>query len=489
MSTLKLYDSTIATVDHTHLIEELSTPKASITQAICDPIGVNKNFESPSPIDSLHERLAQYTKIAQEHIAKALAPSPDHTQASGALKLSLCGRYATTRGDLIRPLDRCHRRSCPVCALIKGAQTTKRIKRALNQLKFQFIDEAPETLPTDRRMIAIKVTLNGGESCTFDHLKTRIKTLHKIWARLLNTRIIGNHLIGALRATEITQTNLDHAHPHIHALLLMRADTNLTEVSKAIHHYWPKAIKREVIRTEKNRSHSAQASVNNISYPASQTIYDVSGWVKYITKGSYDFNNAKHREEHALTSYNYWVSVDQAIKGMRMISLSGDLKEALILVKSQEAEERAKRPDEPISRDTMPTLGWSNVRQRYVPLDQIKSNEINYAPLSQSFSYMTPPMHFGLIAQHEISDKLTAEKIRQIEELRKRVLNSGDHLAFNLINELFTYNSSKVKTDESLERFEAPEIERSSLVKRLEERKLAENADQDDNHDEEEKSS
>jgi len=337
-------------------------------------------------------------------------------------------------------------------------------------MRFTLLDEAHETHPANRRMIAVKVTLNSGEACSFDRLRDRLSALHKIWARLLRLTDIKEHLIGSLRASEITQSSLDKANPHIHGMLLMRVSTNLEEVSAIIRRYWPKAIKKEVIRVEKNRAHSAVKSVGSIEYTDTQTTHDVEGWIKYVTKGSYDFAKEKHRKDHSLTTRNYWIAADAAIKGMRMISFSGDLKDAVNVVKEHERDERSQL-DHSHSHDVTPSHVWSDRLNRYIDINDVQPNDVNYAILSQSLSHTEePPPLYGFIAQSEIQNQLDANRKAQAEKLRQRLLSIGDTEAISQFYELFTYNINKVtddvSSDDSGGYHEPTEIERSSLIKR-----------------------
>lgn len=451
-------------------VEPLKSP---IIKAIESTDEVVKNF-TPSDISALHEQLARHTKLAQQHVAQSLIHSSDLTQGQHALDMMSCGRFAVVDGELIRPLHRCKKRSCPLCASIKGSQTARQTVKSLDQLRFTLVDEAHETHPAERRMIAIKVTLNSGEACTFDQLQVRLKALHKIWARLLRLKDISKHLIGSLRASEITQSSLDKANPHMHCLLLMRAKTSLEEVSAIIRRYWPKAIRREVIRVEKNRAHNAVKSVGSVEYTDTQTIHDVEGWIRYVTKGSYDFTKTKHRKEHSLTTRNYWVAADAATKGMRMVAFSGDLKKAMVKVREQEKADKINldlKLGSARSHDSTPSMVWSDRRQRYIDINDVQPGDINHMILSQSLSHTEdPPPLFGFIAQAEIQNQLNADRKAKAEKLREHLLSIGDPLAISLFYEMIHTNikndTDEVGSDEVGGHHEPSEIERSSLVKR-----------------------
>lgn len=473
MSTLKDHGLTTTSVVSSTLESAINPLKSPIIKAIEDTSDVKKNLhqaDPTSPTTALHDQLARHTKLAQVHVAQSLIHSSDIDQGQHALSMMSCGRYASTTGQFIRPLNRCHRRSCPLCSSIKGRQIARRTARAVEQLRFTLLDEAHETHPANRLMVAIKVTLNSGEACTFGQLRTRLSALHKIWARLLRLTDISEHLIGSLRASEITQSSLDKANPHIHGLLLMRASTNLEEVSAIIRRYWPKAIRREVIKVEKNRAHSAVKSVGSIEYTDTQTLHDVEGWIQYVTKGSYDFTKEKHRKEHSLTTRNYWIAADAAIKGMRMISFSGDLKEAVSTVKEHEKDERAQL-GHTHSHDATPSHVWSDRLNRYIDINDAQPNDVNYAILSQSISHTEePPPLFGFIAQAEIQNQLNADRKAKAEKLRQRLLSLGDTEAISQFYELFTININKDTEDDGHDDgggyHEPHEVERSSLVKR-----------------------
>jgi hypothetical protein len=346
---------------------------------------------------------------------------------------------------------------------------TARIMRAIDNMRFTLEDVESDA---ERRMRAVKVTLNGGRACHFEHMRTRLSSLHKIWSRFLKTNGIKQHLIGALRSTEITETEDDphHANPHIHGLLLVRTSIDHETIHRLLLDYWPRAIKREITRTERAVKHDVSHSVKAVEYTLTQTPFDVKGWVTYITKGSYDLGNAKHREKHAMTTYNYWVSVDEAIKGMRMISASGDLKEAIAIAKEHEAYEKAGRAEELHPTDATPSHVWSDYRQRYIEVDQANEHDVSFTTLVRSASYVAPPPLFGLIAKNEIRNHLNAAELRRYQEIRSRLLNSDDRDTLSLIDDLITYKHKKVIDDDDSDDvsfYEPQEIERSSLAERL----------------------
>ena len=346
---------------------------------------------------------------------------------------------------------------------------TARIMRAIENMRFTLEDVESDS---DRRMRAVKVTLNGGRACHFEHMRTRLSSLHKIWSRFLKTNGIKEHLIGALRSTEITETEDDphHANPHIHGLILVRTSIDDKAIHKLLLDYWPRAIKREIMRTERAIKHDVSCSVRAVEYTVTQTPFDVKGWIKYITKGSYDLGNAKHREKHSITTYNYWVCVDEAIKGMRMISASGDLKEAIAIAKEHEAYEKAGRAEELHPTDATPSHVWSDYRQRYIEVDLANEHDVSFTTLVRSMSYIEPPPLFGLIAKNEIRNRLNATELRYYQEIKSRLINSENRDVLSMIDDLITYKHKKVTDDpgnDAVSFYEPQEIERSSLAKRL----------------------
>jgi len=317
-------------------------------------------------------------------------------------------------------------------------------------------------------MKAIKLTLNGGRACHFDNIKSRLSSLHATWSNMLRTEGLKNHVIGAMRSTEITESPDDpnHANPHIHALLLVKFDTPLSEIERLVRRYWPRVIKRNVSKSEKVINHDVSCSVREIKYTESHTAYDVKGWLEYITKGSYDFTKESHTESHKKTSRLYWLAVDQAIKGMRLISLSGDLKEATAKVKDEEAKEK---DDELPLTDPTPTHLWSDYRGRFVSLAEADTHDANMTPLVRSSSYISPPPLFGMIARHEIYAQLEHTQKQHYEAMRSRLLSSDNRDLLPIIDELITYNIKKVRDNQAPDHvsfYEAHEVERSSLAKK-----------------------
>jgi hypothetical protein len=210
--------------------------------------------------------------------------------------------------------------------------------------------------------------------------------------------------------------------------------------------------------------------VQKIEYTQTQTPFDVKGWITYITKGSYDLGNTEHRKKHAMTTYNYWVSVDEAIKGMRMISASGDLKEAIAIVKKHKAYETAGNAEDMHPIDATPSHVWSDYRQRYIEVEQANEHDVSFTTLVRSSSYIAPPPLFGLIAKNEIRNHLNAAELRRYQEIRSRLLNSDDRDTLSMIDDLIIYKHKKVIDGDSSDDasfYEPQEIERSSLAERL----------------------
>lgn len=408
-------------------------------------------FKPPVKIDA---NLIRYQKLAQIKIARSLASSPKRQHYTASIKLLDCGRYLgkTSTGNVA--LNRCHRRSCPICATIKGRQYTRLITKACDQMSYTLLDEvAVENRASAKTMIGLKITLNCGEACPLADIKDRLRVMHSTWSRMLKTKLVDRQTIGAFRATEITQSDNATANPHIHGLIFVKSDTDLISLDRHMRFYWRRVTKREIKKISKvvidNR-----ASFQQLEPLYSHTTSDVMDWVKYATKGSYDYSKAKHRNDQQSTTSAYWLSVDDATKGMRLISCSGELKTAIISVK-QNTPKRAVE-------DTVAQFAWSDTRSEYVTLAEYSEHDDVGAPLSQSLSYLHHHSHFADLFKRELDEFDHRKMKRQLIKLRSDLLNNGDHDLIRKHSELFISNTRIVKPTDNAENYHEPvEVDRA----------------------------
>ena len=462
MSNLKALLSTSTTLDSTvtHLVtsrdnlsellnnhgqENLTiSPLADVSQIVKI---TNQNSHQIKP------DLLRFQKVAQFKVSSSLALSPKRSQHLASIALDNCGRFTSKTEHGHVALNRCNRRSCPICSDIKGKRLTNDIVKCLDQLSFTLLDECDENTPDHKRAIGLKINLNTGSSPSLLDLKTRLSIMHSVWARLLRTAKMKEALIGAYRSTEITQTDNNHANPHIHGLLLVRADIDIKKLSNHVRYYWHKTLKRELKKAE----HEANvvASCNPLEPLYRHTKADVRDWTRYATKGSYDFNKSEHRNSHSQTTTAFWQTVDDATKGMRLTALSGEIKQAVSLVREQ-----AKADFNGVLVDYSRTHAWSDMKQTYVTIGEYNPDiDDRKAPLCQSIPHTEEPAHFGTLFKAEYD----SHKIRRLEKLGEHLLNNGDYSTYSQFDDLFIHDIKRSKPKISIDYTEPVEVERNML--------------------------
>lgn len=410
--------------------------------------------------DHLRTDLMKYSKIASLHVATSLSHSDRRSQAIGALQMVGCGRLAKlTNTGTLRPLNRCHQRSCPICAGIRGRQYTHRVTKALDNMTHTLADEsAAQLMPDTQKMIGLKITLNSGEACELINIRTRLTIMHSTWTRLLRTSKLKDVLLGALRSTEITQCSTSMANPHMHCLIMLPLDSDVAELENHIRRYWSRTIRKAVKKAESISEHNTSASVGAVGELYRHSIQDCQEWINYSTKGSYDLTSEGKIATHSETSSQFWIEVDRAIKGLRLISTSGQLKAALALVKSEEKES----PRFTDGELPTPTHEWSHRTGSYTLISEITHGDTNPFFLSQASSYLRPSPLFSTIATAEVRQALNDLDERALRSKMERALNSGSHDTIKLFTSLFISSSSKVSIDGGghLHHSESPELDR-----------------------------
>jgi len=403
--------------------------------------------------DKVRPDLLRYQKIAQFKVSSSLALSPKRSQHLASIALDNCGRFTTKTEHGHVALNRCNRRSCPICSAIKGKRLTNDIVKCLDQLSFLLLDECDENTPDHKRVIGLKINLNTGSSPSLLDLKTRLSIMHSVWARLLRTAKMRDSVIGAYRSTEITQTDDDHANPHIHGLLLARANTDIEKLSNHVRYYWHRTLKRELKKAE----HEANvvASCNQLEPLYRHTKADVREWTRYATKGSYDFNKSEHRDSHSKTNAPFWQIVDDATKGMRLTALSGEIKQAVSLVREQ-----TKTDFDGTIIDYSRTHAWSDMKQTYITIGDYNPDiDDRKAPLCQSIPHTEQPSHFGTLFKAEYD----SHKIRRLEKLGEHLLSNGDYSTYSQFDDLFIHDIKTSKPKIGIDYTEPVEIERKAL--------------------------
>ena len=419
-----------------------------------------------TPPTKLSDELIKYQKLAQIKVSSSLATSGMSRHYTAAVKTNDCGRYLgkTRHGHVA--LNRCNRRSCPICSTIKGNRYTQLITMGVLQMSHIMKDDAGDDYPEYKKMIGLKITLNTGAACSLDNLKDRLRIMHAVWSRMLKIRAVDDVFIGGFRSTEITQTDARHANPHLHGLIFVKADTDVSQLYQKMRRYWVRVIKRDLAKT--GEKVDTVAAFQQLEPLYSHTIDDVREWAKYSTKGSYNYANEKHRTEQLNTTAPFWIAMDDATKGMRLITCNGELKNGVALAKENLALKKAM---DDIDSDIETTHAWSDRVKEFIPIDDFNPSHDAVSPLSQSLSYAVESPHLGSLFKMEYEahkDRVLDQKIRAF---RKKLLRSENDSALREFDELFIYDIKKVYEDHGLDDgfnhyTEPAEIERKSLKMR-----------------------
>ena len=187
-------------------------------------------------------KLTQLKRGSQRVALALLGSQPNALITEAGIKMSSCADELI-RDDQgrLRAKYRCKRPTCPHCLNLKGFKKRSQVISALRALP-ALADEAP--LAARRSMKVIKVNLNGGSACTLEALPERLDAIHEAWGKLMRSRAISEISYGGMRATEITPSGIDRAHPHIHGFILTSAHSNTAEVVDHIHRAWRRILKR-----------------------------------------------------------------------------------------------------------------------------------------------------------------------------------------------------------------------------------------------------
>jgi len=462
-ATIKCSKSLTNTEDNQTSIGHENTSHC-ITNRLISVTTADTENTTKSKTAHLRSDTARFLKIAQLNVVKALASSPSSSQMSTSLPMLNCGRYIRRLdNDRYRILARCHLRSCTLCSQIKGSKYTSLASNAMNQLSHTFRDD---THNDDKTMIGLKITLNTGSACHIDDLKQRLQILHKLWGRMMRTRHLESVLIGAIRSTEVIpeRNTLNTANPHIHGLILLPANTDVSELRQVLSIYWRNAMRKAISKLDRKLSkpHMVSQSFQELIELNHHTSSDARQWLTYATKGGYSFDKPDSQALHNGASRQFWIATDTAIKGMRLISACGELKDAL----KDEKDRRSLLPDQTNSElDSMLiTHAWSDTRQDYIPFDEYDSTKDDERwILSRSISYMDAHAHIAPLFKYEEKEHTKREAMVELHKLKSKLITSQDYSTINLIGSLFTID---IKTSDN-SRFEPVEVERSKLKSRL----------------------
>ena len=333
------------------------------------------------PDDSALVKLGGRRRQSTEQIIPAVLRGTIHQKdINSALDMITCSEnIRVTRSGEVHSLQRCKKRVCPICSGIEANKWVKRINEAVEFIADDMLDDPNHHDSQPTKYIGIKTTLTYGERCLPEELGDILRAMHKQWSRLLNTKLLKEHSAGAFRATEFLATSADGMitlNPHIHGVILIKViktpgDDYIKTIADHIKRYWKSATLNTLRRMKIKRAMSLAGQ--KIEPLDKHTAEDLSSWLRYVTKGAIIDLAEKVKgddiahQDNELTEL--WSAVYRATKGIRLISSSGVIAEALAEAKARRALDKpARKPED--ATESKPTHRWSYPQRRYIPVNE-----------------------------------------------------------------------------------------------------------------------
>lgn len=326
-------------------------------------------------------------KRASLKIGQALSRSSNEDQASRGRSMLICSEKLRSDRGHLKSMRRCKNRGCMSCNQAKQARTVSRVVRAMNQhMNTRLAGDAHHLTHRNKQTIVLKFTLNAGVACRLSQVGHRIKMMNRALRNMMRARALRDEVIGWFRSAEITQSDADHAHPHLHGAILLRLDSDVEQVKRAIRGYWPHRIADLLEDKATGLRPITVASVQSLDRLEDDTIEHLTAWIRYCTKGSYDLISlSRHTRESRLafemTSDAYWQALDEQLNKIQMIGFGGDLRDA---VRRAEEDYKAERKRER-EMSGVPQLGRPPEMTRQDDWLYMHSIE-GYAPLREILS-------------------------------------------------------------------------------------------------------
>lgn len=373
-----------------------------------------------------------HLKNGAVHVGKSLAYSPDLKQALKGAQVFGCADHLRPSEDGYRALKRCKSKVCPYCSSVESSRWVARVRAGMTHLsntKGYYLRDEPtgyaERFPNGA-MIALKITMNAGHTCGLDELRERLDLLHSTFYKLTRKLSRGDDYIGAFRSTEIVERTPSEdgappqANPHLHTFILLRGDCDLTHLTHELLRFWPKSLKAGYKGLGKQVSTVSSLQGDWIKRLDADDVENLSGWVKYITKGSYDLTSSGEkgwikREAHRVTTSSFWAEVERVTKRIKMAQSYGLLKTAMSEAQAEykEAKKSAPRGQRESTKLRSGDLIYDHLLKSYVRSDDL-SGAPNPHALTQSLSHLHHTPHFSAL--------WVAERERYEERIREAQL-------------------------------------------------------------------
>lgn len=398
---------------------------------------LNHPINSTTKPDSLLK--AEADKLStMNQIVVSLMQGADDRHRTDAEQISLCSQDAYVSNDgTFKSYGRCNKRLCATCSKARASEWHKVMCALPQRLEVELYDEQEKLgLPV---VGGLALTLNGGRALPITYLKDILKILHKLWPRLLKSSAIKGHLSGAIRATEITvdMDNIESttANPHIHGLLLLEIpdDTSapndwLNRIAVEISKWWRRSIKRELTKLLKCESPDITSSAQSITPLYTHDATNLKKWGSYITKGAIHSLakqlEAKAKSKTLIEMTQVWLEIDRAVRGARLISAQGCIKDALPDAKADARNAYTSNADESKPRVTHK---WSYTLDCYLSVQEWTIDHQRPSDWLSRRSHLLPSPHYAPLKVRAYA----REHLERQESIKRAILHNlmtGDTL-------------------------------------------------------------
>lgn len=238
----------------------------------------------------------------------------------------------------------CRVRFCPICQWRRSLQWQARLYQALPRLLMDF---------PDARFLFATFTVRN---CAVEVVRYTLKLLAEGWKRL--TELALWPAIGWVRSTEITRGKDGSAHPHLHALLMVKPDY-FGEWYLQQHEWaqmWGESVRlnyRPVVdvRAIKQNKKRSSLKVNNVN--VSHMWFIVSEILKYSVKPS-----------DMMRDHDWFLALSDQVVKTRAVAVGGVLRPYL---KTRRRDDLTAEPGEeaPPTSSSLLFFGWERPVKRY----------------------------------------------------------------------------------------------------------------------------
>lgn len=186
-----------------------------IYETMYEMSGMEVDLEHSIPLADVSERDKTWdTHRASTHdIAQIYAQNAEFARLSERMgSCSTWLHFGISDGLKLKTANFCRVRNCPVCQWRKSLYWKAMMYKTYDNLKEQY--------PT-HRWLFLTLTV---QNCHVSDIRATLETMHKAWRKLVKRKEFAL-VDGWIRTTEITRDKTKpntHAHPHYHAILLVK---------------------------------------------------------------------------------------------------------------------------------------------------------------------------------------------------------------------------------------------------------------------------